>query len=125
MATAPAWIGAGAAASGQESGKPASLVEVIARLAPQGVSLKPGPGFAMERDGEMLGWKLDSLEFWRPPILWKFRYRSQDGMEAAGSLRLDRTMRAVEYRVKLTNSSDRRSMPLTRLYSPLFCGWAG
>ena len=116
MAAAPAWVGAGVATVGQESEKPASLVEVVAELAPQGVSLKPGPGFAMERNGEMLDWKLDSLES-ETADLWKFRYRSEDGLEAAGSLRLDRTLRAAEYRVKLTNTSDRRSQPLTRLYS--------
>ena len=36
MAAAPAWVGAGAAAAGQESGKPASLVEVIASWRPRG-----------------------------------------------------------------------------------------
>ena len=116
MAAAPAWVGAGAAASGQESENPASLVEVIRELAPQGVSLKAGPGLAMERNGEMLDWELDSLES-ETADLWEFRYRSQDGLEAAGSLRLDRAMRAAEYRVKLTNTSDGRSRPLTRLYS--------
>jgi len=116
MAAAPAWVGAGAAAVGQGSGQPASLVEVIGRLAPQGVSLKSGPGFAMERNGEMLGWELDSLES-ETTDLWKFRYRSQDGLEAAGNLRLDRILRAAEFRVKLTNTSDGRSQPLTRLYS--------
>ena len=114
MATAPAWVGAATAAAGQQPGNPASLVEVIRELAPEGVSLKSGPGFAMERNGEMLDWKLDSLEA-DTADLRKFRYRSQDGLEAAGSLRLDRTLRAVECRVKLTNSSDRRSRPLTRL----------
>ncbi len=116
MAAAPAWVGSAAAAVGQESGKPASLVEVIRELAPEGVSLKPGPGFAMERNGAMLGWKLDSLES-ETGDLWKFRYRSEDGLEAAGSLRLDRAFRVAETRVKLTNTAGGRSLPLTRLYS--------
>ena len=36
MATTPTWVGAATAAAGQESGKPASLVEVMAELAPRG-----------------------------------------------------------------------------------------
>ena len=78
MAAVPAWVGVGAATAGQESGEPASLVEVMGGLAPQGVSLKPGAGFAMERNGEMLAWELDSLEA-ETADLWQFRYRSGEG----------------------------------------------
>ena len=45
--------------AGSQSQPPASLVEVMGELAPQGLTLKPGPGFAMERNGEMLAWELD------------------------------------------------------------------
>ena len=116
MAAVPAWVGVGAATAGQQSRQPASLVEVMGGLAPQGLTLKPGPGFAMERNGEMLAWELDSLEE-QTADLWQFRYRSAEGLEASGQLRLDRTFKVGEYRVKLTNTSDRRSRPLTRLFS--------
>ena len=105
-----------ATAGSQVSRQPASLVEVMSGLAPQGLTLKPGPGFAMERNGEMLDWELDSLEE-QTADLWQFRYRSAEGLEASGQLRLDRTFRVGEYRVKLTNTSERRSRPLTRLFS--------
>ena len=81
MAAAPAWVAAAAAPAGQVSGQPASLVEVMSGLAPQGLTLKPGPGFAMERNGEMLAWELDSLES-ETADLWQFRYRSAEGLEA-------------------------------------------
>ena len=116
MAAAPAWVATGAAPAGSQSRPPASLVEVMGGLAPQGLTLKPGPGFAMERNGDMLAWELDSLEE-QTADLWQFRYRSAEGLEASGQLRLDRTFKVGEFRVKLTNTSDRRSLPLTRLFS--------
>ena len=116
MAAAPAWVAAAAAPAGQVSGQPASLVEVMSGLAPQGLTLKPGPGFAMERNGEMLAWELDSLKN-RPPISGSFATAPRRDSRLPDSLRLDRTFRAGEFRVKLTNTSDRRSMPLTRLFS--------
>ena len=93
MAAVPAWVGVGAATGGSQSRQPASLVEVMGGLAPQGLTLKPGPGFAMERNGEMLAWELDSLEE-QTADLWQFRYRSAEGLEASGQLRLDRTFQS-------------------------------
>ena len=93
MAAVPAWVGVGAATAGSQSQPPASLVEVMSGLAPQGLTLKPGPGFAMERNGEMLAWELDSLEE-QTADLWQFRYRSAEGLEASGQLRLDRTFQS-------------------------------
>ena len=116
LSAVPALAGTGASAASSESQPPESLVQVMSLLAPQGLSMKPGPGFAMKQNGEVLPWALDSLE--EPTAdLWQFRYRSQEGLEASGSLRLDRDHRVSEYRVKLTNTSDRRSRPLTRLFS--------
>ena len=62
-------------------------------LAPQGLTLKPGPGFAMERNGEMLTWELDSLEE-QTTDLWQFRYRSAEGLEASGHLRVGQDLQS-------------------------------
>ena len=116
LAVVPTLIGPEASASGSEPQSPQSLVQVLSLLAPPRLSMKPGPGFAMEQNGEALPWELHSLKE-QTADLWQFRYRSPQGLETSGSLGLDRNHRAGEVRVKLTNTSKRRSQPLTRLYS--------
>ena len=118
LATVPVLAGSPTENLGKTEQKYPTVVEILSSLAPSSLQkkIKPGVGFAMEQNGDFVEWKLHSSEQ-QFKNRWHFVFGSEKGLQIKSALQLHQKYGVAEHRIQLTNTSTRRSEPITRLLS--------